>query len=87
MIADIIISLYTKNHVNFNISNNINSLLWLAHKRFPSRFPATLQEKVELNSTFSCGKKYKRFLYYDKFILFSVSVSVPAAKRMSGNPT
>ena len=54
----------------------------MAYKRFPNRFSTSSQEKVQLNSNFSCGKKDNAFsLWNDKLKLFSRSCSCSGCKK------
>ena len=64
------------------------NLIGLSYKRFPSRFPASSQEKVVLNFILSCGKKDNGiFFWHDKLILFSRSRSCSCCKKDWWKPT
>ena len=59
----------------------------MTYNGFSGRFPASLREKVELNSNFSAGKRTTDFSFNMIYLyFFPIPVPVPAAERMSENP-
>ena len=63
----------------------MNTLIWLAHKRFPSR-PNASPRKSEVNFWFYLWEKKTTDFSYAIIILY-FPFPIPAAKKTSENPS